>query len=56
MQSVPAGFQIKNVPHPFDAENELLLLTDGNRTIKFIVRFHSSGLIFPDMMLLRQYG
>lgn len=34
MQSVPAGFQIKNVPHPFDAENELLLLTDGNRTIK----------------------
>ncbi len=34
MQSVPAGFRLKNVTHPFDADNELLLLTDGSKTIK----------------------
>jgi predicted helicase len=34
MESVPEGFQLKNSIHPFDAENELLLLTDGNRTIE----------------------
>lgn len=34
MQAIPVGFRLKNVPHPFDAENELLLLTDGNKTIE----------------------
>lgn len=34
MQSVPAGFQLKNATHPFDADNELLLLTDGTKTIE----------------------
>lgn len=34
MEAIPVGFRLKNVPHPFDAENELLLLTDGNKTIE----------------------
>lgn len=34
MQSIPAGFRLKNVTHPFDSDNELLLLTDGIKTIK----------------------
>lgn len=34
ISSVPAGFQLKNATHPFDAENELLLLTDGSMTIE----------------------
>lgn len=34
MQSVPAGFQLKNTTHPFDAEKERLLLTDGNNTLE----------------------
>lgn len=34
MKSVPAGFQLKNAIHPFDEENELLFLTDGNKTIE----------------------
>lgn len=34
MQSVPDGFQLKNTTHPFDAEKELLLLTDGNSTLE----------------------
>lgn len=34
MAEVPVGFELKNVAHPFDAENEQLLLTDGNETIR----------------------
>ena len=33
MSEVPDGFLLKNITHPFDAENELLLLTDGRITI-----------------------
>ena len=33
-KSVPVGFQLKNSTYPFDAERELLLLTDGNITIE----------------------
>ena len=34
MEEVPVGFELKNVAHPFDAENEQLLLTDGKETIR----------------------
>ena len=34
MEEVPVGFELKNVAHPFDAENEQLLLTDGEETIR----------------------
>ena len=34
MQSIPSGFKLKNVTHPFDSEKELLLLTDGTKTIE----------------------
>lgn len=33
MDQVPVGFQLKNSTHPFDAENEQLILTDGKDTI-----------------------
>lgn len=34
MQSIPSGFQLKNVTHPFDSDKEILLLTDGTKTIE----------------------
>ena len=34
MKSVPVGFQLKNVTHPFDSDNEVLLLSDGVKTIE----------------------
>ena len=34
MESVPENFHLKNVTHPFDSDNELLLLTDGTETIE----------------------
>ena len=33
MDKVPAGFHLKNSTHPFDAENEQLILTDGTDNI-----------------------
>ena len=35
IESVPAGFQLKNATDPFDAKKELLLLSDGIKTIEF---------------------
>lgn len=34
MQSIPTGFKLKNVTHPFDPDKELLLLTDGTKTVE----------------------
>lgn len=34
LASIPSGFQLKNATHPFDAENELLILTNGVTTIE----------------------
>ena len=33
MSQVPSGFHLKTSAHPFDAEKEQLLLTDGTNTI-----------------------
>lgn len=34
MESVPNGFRLKNVPHPFDVEKETLKITDGVQIIE----------------------
>lgn len=36
MNELPHGFQLKNSFHPFDEENELLLLSDGDTTIPIL--------------------
>lgn len=34
MLSIPANFHLKNVTHPFDPDKEVLILTDGTKTIE----------------------
>ena len=34
ISQIPAGFHLRNVTHPFDEENEQLILTDGRTEIR----------------------